>query len=67
MPDGRTVKKTFKNIREGKRSFGNPRKRWLDDVENGLKKTGVRGWIKINRDRDSWRLILKDARILHGP
>jgi hypothetical protein len=38
-----TVKKVFKDILEGKGSFGKPRKRWLDDVENDLKKMGVRG------------------------
>jgi hypothetical protein len=29
MPDGRTVKKVYKNILEGKRSVGKRRKRWL--------------------------------------
>jgi hypothetical protein len=33
----------FKNIPEGKRSVRKPRKRWLGDVENDLKKMGVRG------------------------
>ena len=37
----RTVKKVFKNSPEGKRSVGKPRKRWLEDVENDLKKMGV--------------------------
>jgi len=41
MPEERAVKKLFKNIREGIRSLGKPRKRWLDDVENDLKKLGV--------------------------
>jgi hypothetical protein len=60
------VKKVFKNISEGRRSFGKPRKRWLDDVENDLKKLGVRGWRKTAKDRDIWQLVLKDARILQG-
>jgi hypothetical protein len=38
----RSVKKVFKNIPEGKRSIGRPRKRWLDNNENGLKKIGVK-------------------------
>jgi hypothetical protein len=52
------VKEVFKNIAEGKLSIGKPRKRWLDDVENDLQKTGV---------RDAWKLIPKEAKVLHGP
>ena len=62
----RTVKKVFKDIPEGKRSFGKPRKKWLDDVENDLKKMSVRGWRKMAKDRSAWKLILKKARVLHG-
>jgi len=36
MTEGKTVKKVFRSIPEGKRSVGNPRKRWLDKVENDL-------------------------------
>jgi hypothetical protein len=43
MPEERTVKKEVKNIPEGKRSVGEPRKRWLNDVENDMKEIGVRG------------------------
>jgi hypothetical protein len=43
MPEEKTVKNVFKNISELKRSVGKPRKRWLDDVENYVKETGVRG------------------------
>jgi hypothetical protein len=39
----------------------------LDVVENDLKKMGVRGWRKMDRDRDAWNVILKEARVLHGP
>ena len=41
IPEERTVK-MFKNTAEGKGSVGNPRKRWLDDVENNLNKMGVK-------------------------
>lgn len=50
-----------------KRSIGKPRKRWLDDVENYLKKMGVRGYRKIARYRDGWKLIPEEATVLHGP
>jgi hypothetical protein len=43
MSEERIVKKVFKNITERKRYVGELKKRWLDDVENDLKKTDVRG------------------------
>jgi hypothetical protein len=56
----------LKIISDGKRSVGKSRRRWLDDVENDLKKMGVRGWRKIVRAKDAWKLILKEAKVLHG-
>jgi hypothetical protein len=67
MPEERTVKKVSENIPEGETSVGKPRKRWLDNVENYLKKEVIRGWRKIVRDGDAWKLILKGIKVLHGP
>ena len=63
MPEERNVKKMFKNTTERKRSVGKPRKRWLDDDGNCLKKMGARGWRKVGNHRDAWKLILKEARV----
>ena len=41
----------FKNIPEGKRFVGKPRKRRMYEVENDVKKIGVPGWRKMARDR----------------
>jgi hypothetical protein len=41
-----------------KRSVGKPRKSWLDDAENDLKKMGFIGSKKIAKDRDACKLIL---------
>jgi hypothetical protein len=41
MPEEKAMKKLFKNIR-GRRYLGKPRKKWLDDVENDLKRMGVK-------------------------
>jgi hypothetical protein len=30
--------------------------RWLDDVENDLKKMKVKGWKEKMRNREQWRL-----------
>ena len=65
MSEERTVKKVFKNIPEGKRSVGKPRKRWLDDVENDLKKMGVRGRINMARNTDAW-IIFQESKVLQG-
>ena len=53
------MKEVFKNTPEGKSTVGKPRKIWLDDIENDLKKMGVRGWRKLSEGTDSWKLILK--------
>jgi len=37
----------------GKSAIEKPRKRWLDNVENYLKKICLRGWRKIARDREA--------------
>lgn len=67
MPDKRTVYRMFKYIQQGEKSVGKPISRCLDDFENNPKKTGVIGWRKIARDRDAWKLILKETKVLHGP
>jgi hypothetical protein len=56
----------YKNIPEGKRSVGKPRKRWLDEDENDLYKMCVRGWKKIAKGRNAYKLILKEAKVWHG-
>ena len=37
-------------------SMQQPRKRWLGNAENDTKKMGVRGWRKIARYRDAWKM-----------
>ena len=67
MAENRTVKKVFKYVQQGKKSVGKPIYSWLDAVENNPKKVGVTGWRKRARDRDAWKLILKEAKVLLGP
>jgi hypothetical protein len=49
-----------------KSSVGKSRNRWLDGVEY-VKKMGVNGWRKIARNSDAWKLILHEAKVVHGP
>jgi hypothetical protein len=65
MSEERNVK-VFESTPGGKGFLEKPRKRWIDGVENYLKKMGFRGWRKTTKNRDAWNLIQKEARVLHG-
>jgi hypothetical protein len=54
----------FKIIPERKISVVKPRKRWLNDAENYLKRMGFRRREKIVSKRDAWKLSLKLASVL---
>jgi hypothetical protein len=43
-----------------------PRIRRPDDVENGLKKMKVKGWIEKMRNREQWRLGVGEAKAHPG-
>jgi hypothetical protein len=45
-----------------KRRIGIPRLRWLDDVESDLKKMKVKRWKETMRNREQWRLVVKEAK-----
>jgi hypothetical protein len=64
--DDRSREKLYSNKPEGLRLVRRPRKRWLDEVEQDLKQMGVRGWRKRAQNRDEWRGILKETKVLHG-
>ena len=57
----RTCGKNIRRKNWEKGSVGKPRNRWLDDAENDVKKMGVK-----RLEKNSWKLILKEARVLHG-
>jgi hypothetical protein len=42
MNEIRSVKKIFEGKLEGRRSRGRPRRRWINDVEDDLRKLGVK-------------------------
>jgi hypothetical protein len=44
-------KKILKDKMHGRKRNGRPRKRWIDDVEQDLRRMGVRGWRTRARDR----------------
>ena len=46
---------------EGKKPLGRPRRRREDKIRMDIQEVEWRGmdWIDLNKDRDSWRAILK--------
>jgi hypothetical protein len=37
--------------------------RWLESIEEDLKKMGVRNWRRKSQDREQWRTILEEAKV----
>ena len=52
MDDGRTVKKIFEGNPGGRKYRGRPRLRWLDCLEEDLRRMGVRRWRKKAENRN---------------
>jgi hypothetical protein len=51
---------------EGRRSVERPRLRWMDGVEEDLTKMKVKKWWLAARNRESWRIILREAEAHSG-
>ena len=66
MDKQRGVQKAYSQKPEGRRLPGRPRKRWIDDVEDDLKKLGVRGWRRKAQEREEWRKVVKEAKARNG-
>jgi hypothetical protein len=49
------------------RSVGRPKMRWLDDVEEDLRKMRISGWRGKARIRDEWKSVLRKVKVLQGP
>ena len=67
MNETRSVKKIFEGKLEGRRGRGRPRLRW-NDVEDDLRKLGVKRWTVKALDREEWASIIREAKAkLEGP
>jgi hypothetical protein len=62
----RVIKKLCMSKPEGRRSVGRPKMRWLDDVEEKLRKIRISGWRGKARRRDERKSVLREAKVLQG-
>jgi hypothetical protein len=68
MDETGSVKKIFEGKLEGRRGRGWPRLRWINDVEDDLRKLGVKRWRTKALDRVEWASIVREAKAkLQGP
>jgi len=67
MDQGRTAKKMFESKLDGRRIWGRPRLRWLEEVEKDLREMKVKSWRQKAFDREEWGSVIKEAKALRGP
>jgi hypothetical protein len=67
MSEDRVIKKLYMNKPVERRSVGRPKIRWLDDVEEDLRKMRISGWRGKARRRDECKSVLWEVKVLQGP
>jgi hypothetical protein len=68
MNETRSVKKIMEGKLEGRRGRARPRLRWINDVEDDLRKLGVKRWRTKALNREEWASIIMEAKVkLKGP
>jgi hypothetical protein len=64
--NGRNAFKRIHSNPEGRRRTGRQRKRWVEDVEEDLKKMDIRGWRRKAKEKNEWANVFKEAKVLLG-
>jgi hypothetical protein len=68
MNETRSLNKMFEGKLEGRRGKGRPRLRWINNVDDDLRKLGVKRWRTKALDREEWASIIREANAkLKGP
>jgi hypothetical protein len=66
MDSERTPKCLLNGELFGVRRRGRPRKRWLQDVKDDLRRMRIGKWKEKAQERNTWRLIVKEAKAHQG-
>jgi hypothetical protein len=66
MSNDRMTKMILNAKVEGDRKRGRPKKRWINDVEQDLRKLGICNWRSIAGDRQRWRAVVREAKVHPG-
>jgi hypothetical protein len=66
MESERTPKCLLNGELFGVHRRGKPGKRWLQDVKDGLRRMRIGKWKKKAQERNTWRLIVKEAKVHQG-
>jgi hypothetical protein len=62
MEDSIMPKRVMREKIYTRRKRGRPKVRWLDDVQEDIRETGIEGWRRKAQDRDQWRRIAQEAK-----
>jgi hypothetical protein len=66
MDEGRIAKRVLEWKPTGRRIRGRPRKRWVEDIEEGIQTLGIRGWRKLSKERTEWRRTTEKDKTHNG-
>jgi hypothetical protein len=64
MEEPRDPEKAVEGKSGERRKRGKPRRRWIDNVEDDLRKMGIKRWRLKTAERRQWRGICEAARVL---
>jgi hypothetical protein len=67
MSEDRVIKKLYMSKPEESRSVGRPKMRWLDNVEEDLRKMKISGWRGKALRKDEWKSVMREVKVLQGP
>ena len=63
MTNDRVPKIVLNAKLDSKRKVGRPKLRWHVDVQNDIRKMGLKGWWEKAKNRSEWWLIMKEAKV----